>query len=94
MPTLSRSIRLTKGKDGGVLLDVRQGAIFTLNPVGVRILELLEQEQTTASIVSQISCEFRASRHMVSGDVTSFLQLLHEQGLLRGTKDADHDARF
>ena len=94
MPTISSSIRLTKGEDGGVLLDVERGAVFTLNSVGVRILELLQQEQTTASIVSQISLEFRASEQVVSKDVTSFFQLLQEQGLLAGTRNADHDAEL
>lgn len=94
MPTISRSIRLTKGDDGGVLLDVEQGAVFTLNSVGVRILELLQQEQTTPSIVRQISLEFRASEQVVSEDVTSFFQLLHEQGLLAGTRNADYDAEL
>ncbi len=91
MPTISRSIRLSKSDDGGVLLDVEQGAIFSLNTVGARIVELLQAQQVTASIVSQISREFAASEHVVSKDVADFLRLLHERGLIEDRKQASHD---
>lgn len=92
MPTISRSIRLTKSADGGVLLDVEQGAIFSLNTVGLRILELLQEGQTTASVVSRISREFGATEQLVLGDVEDFLRSLGERGLLEGTKQAGHDS--
>jgi len=84
MPTISRSIRLSKGGDGGVLLDVEQGTIFSLNTVGARIVELLQAQQATPYIVNQISREFGASEQTVSTDVTDFLRSLHERGLLEG----------
>lgn len=92
MSTISRSIRLTKNADGGVLLDVKQGAIFSLNAVGLRILELLQEGQTTASVVSRISCEFGAPEQLVVGDVEDFLRSLGERGLLEGLKQAGHDS--
>jgi hypothetical protein len=84
MSSITGSIRITKGEDGGVLLDVEQGAIFTLNTVAVRIVELLQQGYTSSSIVSQISREFGATEQAVRGDVADFLQLLGKQGLLTG----------
>ena len=92
MPTISRSVRLTKSADGGVLLDVEQGAIFSLNAVGLRILELLQQGQTTASVVNRISREFGAPEQLVLEDVEGFLQSLAERGLLEGPKQAGHDS--
>ena len=92
MPNISSSIRLTKGQDGGVLLDVDKGAMFTLNSVGVRIMELLQEGQTTSSVVGQISQEFGASEREVKGDVDDFLRLLGEQGLLEDQRQADRDA--
>lgn len=92
MPTISRSIRLTKSADGGVLLDVQQGAIFSLNTVGLRILELLQEGQTTASVVSRISREFGAPEQLVLGDVEDFLRSLGERGLVEGPKQAGHDS--
>ena len=94
MPTISRSVRLTKSDDGGVLLDVEQGTLFSLNSVGARIVELLQARQATASIVSQISREFGASEQLVSTDVADFLRLLHQRGLLDGRKQASHDSEM
>jgi hypothetical protein len=91
MPTISRSVRLSKGDDGGVLLDVEQGTLFSLNSVGARIVELLQAQQATDSIVSQISREFDASMPVVSGDVADFLRLLQERGLLDDPSQASHD---
>ena len=90
MPSISSSIRLTKGQDGGVLLDVDKGAMFTLNSVGVRILELLQEGQTIPSVVSQISREFGAPEREVRGDVEDFLRSLSKQGLLEEQRQADH----
>lgn len=92
MPIISRSIRLTKSVNGGVLLDVEQGAIFSLNTVGLRILELLQEGQTTASVISRISREFGAPEQLVLGDVEDFLRSLGERGLLEGPKQAGHDS--
>ena len=94
MSSITGSIRITKGEDGGVLLDVEQGAIFTLNTVAVRIIELLQQGYTSFSIVSQISREFGASEQVVRGDVADFLQLLGKQGLLTGQRHTDHDSEI
>jgi len=77
-----------------VLLDVDRGAMFTLNSVGVRILELLQKGQTTPSVVSQISNEFGASEREVKGDVDDFLRLLGEQRLLEDQRRADRDAKL
>lgn len=91
MPAISRSIRLTKSADGGVLLDVNQGAIFSLNTVGLRILELLQEEESTAAIVGRISREFGVAEQIVLEDVEDFLRLLDEHGLLEGPIQASHD---
>ena len=92
MPAISRSVRLTKSADGGVLLDVNQGAIFSLNTVGLRILELLQEEQSKASVVGRISREFGAPEQLVLEDVEDFLRTLDEHGLLEGPKQASYDS--
>jgi hypothetical protein len=82
MLTISQSIRLTKSQDGGILLDVEHGTIFSLNPVGTRIIELLEEGQSLSSLVRQISREFGVSEEIVKGDVDEFLSSLQQQQLL------------
>jgi len=82
MFSISPLVRLTKSRDGGVLLDIEHGAMFSLNPVGTRIIELLQQQQSHASLVGQVSREFNISEAVVEADVLEFLSVLRQQQLL------------
>jgi Coenzyme PQQ synthesis protein D (PqqD) len=82
MFSISPSVRLAKSRDGGVLLDIEHGAMFSLNPVGTRIVEILQQEQSHESLVLEISREFGVSESVVEADVLEFLSILRQQQLL------------
>jgi len=56
--------------------------MFNLNPVGSRILELLESGSAEAEIVDVISREFSASRDTVETDVREFVGSLKEHKLV------------
>ena len=64
------------------MLDIHQGQMFNLNPVGSRILELLESGSTEVDIVEMVSREFNASREMVENDVREFIGSLKEHKLV------------
>lgn len=64
------------------MLDVQQGQMFNLNPVGSRILELLESGSAEVDIVEAISREFSASRDAVEKDVREFIGSLKEHKLV------------
>lgn len=64
------------------MLDIHHGQMFNVNPVGSRILELLESGSTEADIVEAISREFNASREMVENDVREFIGSLKEHKLV------------
>jgi Coenzyme PQQ synthesis protein D (PqqD) len=82
MLSISKSVRLSKSRDGGVLLDIEHGAMFSLNPVGTRIVELLQQGHSQSFLVHQVSCEFNVSEAVVQADVLEFLSILRQQQLL------------
>jgi Coenzyme PQQ synthesis protein D (PqqD) len=82
MLTISRSVRLSKSPDGGVVLDVDRGAIFSLNSVGTRIVELLQQGKDATSVVEAIRREFQVSEEIATKDVADFFVTLREQHLL------------
>jgi coenzyme PQQ synthesis protein D (PqqD) len=82
MLSISKSVRLTKSQDGGILLDVDRGAIFSLNVVGTRIVELLQQQQSRSSLLRQVSCEFDVSEAAAAADLDEFLSTLRKQELL------------
>jgi hypothetical protein len=79
---VSDGVRSTHGQDGAIVLDVHQGQMFNLNPVGSRILELLESGATEADIVETIVREFSASRDAVEKDVREFIGSLKEHKLV------------
>ena len=64
------------------MLDIHQGQMFNLNPVGSRILELLESGLAEADIVETISREFNANRDTVEDDVREFIGSLKEHKLV------------
>ena len=64
------------------MLDIHQGQMFNLNPVGSRILELLESGLAEPDIVDTISREFGANREIVENDVGEFIGSLKEHKLV------------
>ena len=76
MYRVSDAVRSTHNQDGAIVLDVRQGAMFNLNFVGSRILELLKSGYTESGIVDEIGQEFGVSRDLAENDVREFLQTL------------------
>ena len=87
MLTISRSARLSKSPDGGVVLDVDRGVIFSLNSVGTRIIELLQQGKDAMSVVEAIRREFRVPEEIATKDVADFFVILREQHLLNDSSE-------
>jgi Coenzyme PQQ synthesis protein D (PqqD) len=86
MLTISRSARLSKSPDGGVLLDVDLGVVFSLNPVATRIVELLQSGNSVTTLADAISREFQVSSQVATSDVDNFLIVLETQKLLHESR--------
>ena len=56
--------------------------MFNLNPVGSRILELLETGSAESDVVNVISREFNTSREVVENDVREFIESLKKHKLI------------
>ena len=82
MHRVSDGVRSTHGQDGAIVLDVQRGQMFNLNPVGSRILELLETGSAESDIVNVISREFNTSREVVENDVREFIESLRKHKLV------------
>lgn len=82
MYRVSDGVRSTHGQDGAIVLDVQQGQMFNLNPVGSRILELLEKGSAEMDVVNVISREFNVSRDVVENDVREFIDSLKKHQLV------------
>jgi hypothetical protein len=75
------SIRRVANADGGAVLDLRRGAIFRVNPVGARVLDLLEQGDSTGRIAEKLSAEFEVALSTVQADVAEFVESLKARGV-------------
>lgn len=79
---VSSTVRRTKTEDGGVLLDVRLGRIFSLNVVGFRILDLIEKGFDPAQIAAEVSKSYDVDLETVHADVREFIEVLNKHHIL------------
>ncbi|MBU1325919.1 MAG: HPr-rel-A system PqqD family peptide chaperone [Alphaproteobacteria bacterium] len=69
--------------EGGVLLlNARSGQYHELNPVASRIWDLLDQPTDEDTIVATLLAEYDVSPADCREEVTAFLKLLDQRGLL------------
>jgi hypothetical protein len=84
---IAPGVRETASEDGAVLLDIEQGICFSLNPVGLKIWELLKTHHSVDEIADELALGFSVSRSQVLSDVVEFLQALEAKRLIHR---ADH----
>lgn len=66
-----------------VLLDLASGQYFGLDPVGMRVWELLsESPQTVAELCDVIEAEFEAPRGQIEADLLELASELDKQKLI------------
>jgi hypothetical protein len=78
---MSEDVRGLHSSLGGILLDVRHGHMFRLNPVGSRIVELLEAGRSQSQIAIEISKQFVVDLDTVHRDLSEFLASLDQHHL-------------
>ena len=83
MVKLADTVRRTQTQDGGVLLDIHHGQMFSLNLVGAKILELLDGGLDEAGIAIEVSRVYAMDLETVRADVREFLELLQKHHLLQ-----------
>ena len=76
------SIRRVADADGGVVLDLRRGAMFRVNPLGARVLDLLDEGNSPKQIADKLSAEFAVALNDVQTDVEEFIESLKNLGVV------------
>jgi hypothetical protein len=89
MLNTSDSIRSTRTQDGRILLDVRHGQMFSLNVVGSKILELIEQGWDEARIAVEISQAYATTIEVARTDVHEFIEVLRRHSILQANGSGD-----
>ena len=64
-------------------LDVEQGVCFSLNPVGLKIWELLKKGCSLEQIADALGQEFPVSRPQLVSDAREFIAALEAKQLIR-----------
>ena len=80
---IAPGVRETASEDGAVLLDIEQGICFSLNPVGLKIWELLKTHHSVDEIADDLAQDFPIPRSQLLSDVVEFLQTLEAKRLIR-----------
>lgn len=80
---ISNAVRRTQTDDGAILLDVRYGRMFSLNPIGASILELLDSGFDETQVAERISEACAMSTQAVRADVHDFIEVLYKHNLLQ-----------
>jgi hypothetical protein len=80
--TIAPGVRETASEDGAVLLDVEQGICFSLNPVGLKIWELLKKRCSLDQIADALGQEFPVSRPQLLSDASEFVAALEAKHLI------------
>jgi hypothetical protein len=83
--------RTTVDRDGSIILDVREGVISRINPVGAVIWELLEQGMEDTAIIDALCTRFpEQPRDGIAADVVAFVAELTRKDILQScSSDAD-----
>lgn len=76
------TIRRVANADGGVVLDLRRGTMFRVNPVGAKVLDLLELGDSATQIAEKLSAEFNVALNDVHADVQEFIESLKTRGVV------------
>ncbi len=79
---IAPGVRETASEDGAVLLDIDQGICFGLNPLGLKIWELLKTHHSVDEIADDLSQDFPVPRSQLLSDVAEFLQSLEAKHLV------------
>src|SRR3984957_6706406 len=85
---IAAGVRETTSEDGAVLFDIEQGICFSLNPVGLKIWELLKTHHSVDEIADELAQSFPVSRSQLLSDVVEFLQSLEAKRLVPRADEA------
>jgi hypothetical protein len=82
MGPFADTIRRLSSTDGGAVLDLRRGILFRVNPLGARVMDLLDQGDSPERIAEKLSAEFQVALSEVQSDVSGFIGSLKAHGVI------------
>lgn len=83
MFAVADTIRRTHTEDGGILLDIHHGQMFSLNAVGSQMIELLEKGFDEGQIAAHVADAYVADIEIIRADVRDFIAVLRKHHILQ-----------
>ena len=83
---VSPDVRSTYSEDGAVLLDIRKGLCYSLNPVAARIWSTVEASPSGVDLrglVDVMETYYKVSRELLERDIAEHLSKLEQIGLVQ-----------
>jgi hypothetical protein len=83
---VSPDVRSTYSEDGAVLLDIRKGLCYSLNPVAARVWSTVEASPSGIDflgLVGVLQTHYKISRERLERDVDEYLSKLENIGLVQ-----------
>ena len=84
--SISPDVRSTYSEDGAVLLDIRKGLCYSLNPVAARVWSTVEASPSGVDLrglVDVMETHYKVSRQVLERDITEYLFNLEQIGLVQ-----------
>ena len=78
-------VRSIKDDAGAVLLDLKAGKYYSLNPMGTRIWLKIEEGRTWPEILDYLKESFQAPAEVIERDADSFVGSLEKKRLISET---------
>ncbi len=85
MPAMRERIRSTHTADGGIILDIDKGRMFSLNSSGSAIFQLMETGLCDDKIVEELVRLFGIPVGVAKRDLNDFRETLKSHSLLAGS---------
>ena len=82
MYRLPDTVRTTRNRDGGVVLDIHSGKMFRLNSVGALILESIADGRSEDETADGVAHQYDIVGETALADVRDFLQSLEKLQLV------------
>ncbi len=83
---VSPDVRSTYSEDGAVLLDIRKGLCYSLNPVAARVWSTVEASPSGVNLrglVDVMETHYKIPHERLESDVTEYLSKLEQMGLVQ-----------
>ncbi len=84
--SVSPDVRSTYSEDGAVLLDIRKGLCYSLNPVAARVWGTVEASPSGVNLrglVDVMETHYKISHEQLERDVAEYLSKLEQMGLVQ-----------